>query len=249
VILRSLLLSLLIFPVSAEVQFPRLGSRVVDDAGMLSSSRRVQLNRLSEAHESATGNQVIVVTLPGLQGMAIEEYGYQLGRHWGIGQKGKNNGVLLIIAKAERQIRIEVGYGLEGQLTDAVASNIIYQVVRPAFKKGQFGQGIEAGARSIIQALGGEYVVKKQYRESRNKRPMGMGFVLILGVLYYLLPMLGGVLGLGRPHRRRRGRYGATAGYIGGGSFGGGGFGGGGGGFSGGGGGGGFGGGGASGGW
>ena len=246
-ILRSLLLSLLIFPVSAEVQFPRLGSRVVDDAGMLSSNRRVQLNRLSEAHESATGNQVIVVTLPDLQGMAIEEYGYQLGRHWGIGQKGKNNGVLLIIAKAERQIRIEVGYGLEGQLTDAVASNIIYQVVRPAFKKGQFGQGIEAGARSIIQALGGEYVVKKQYRESRNKRPMGMGFVLILGVLYYLLPMLGGVLGLGRPHRRRRGRDGATAGYIGGGSFGGGGFGGGGGGFSGG--GGGFGGGGASGGW
>jgi uncharacterized protein len=246
VILRSLLLLLLIFPVSADIQFPRLGGRVVDDAGMLSSSRQAQLSRLSEAHENATGNQVIVVTLPDLQGMAIEEYGYQLGRHWGVGQEGANNGTLLIIAKAERQVRIEVGYGLEGQLTDAIASNIIYQVIRPAFKKGQFGQGIEAGARSIIQALGGEYVVKKQYRESRNKRPMSWGFVLILGVLYYLLPMLGGVLGLGRPHHRRRGRYGATAGYIGGGGFRGGGFGGGGG-FSGG--GGGFGGGGASGGW
>ena len=245
-ILRSLLLLLLIFPVSADIQFPRLAGRVVDDAGMLSSNRQSQLNRLSEAHENATGNQVIVVTLPDLQGMAIEEYGYQLGRHWGVGQKGANNGVLLMIAKAERQVRIEVGYGLEGQLTDAIASNIIYQVIRPAFKKGQFGQGIEAGMRSIIQALGGEYVVKKQYRESRNKRPMGYGFVLILGVLYYLLPMLGGVLGLGRPRRHRRGRYGATAGYIGGGGFGGGGFGGGGG-FSGG--GGGFGGGGASGGW
>jgi len=244
---RSILLLMLVSPVSAEIQFPTLTGRVVDQAGMIKKNESAIIERLSYDHERATGNQVIVVTLPDLQGRAIEEYGYQLGRHWGIGQKETNNGVLLMIAKAERQVRIEVGYGLEGQLTDAVASNIIYQVIRPAFKRGQFSQGIQAGVQSIVEALGGTYVVKTKVRESRNKKPMGWGFVLILGVLYYLLPMLGGVLGLGRPHRHRRGRYGATAGYIGVGGFGGGGFGGGGGGFSGG--GGGFGGGGASGGW
>lgn len=244
---RSLLLLFLVFPVSAEVQFPGLTGRVVDQAGMIDSNATAMIQRQSYNHERATGNQVIVVTLPDLQGQAIEEYGYQLGRHWGIGQGSANNGVLLLIAKAERQVRIEVGYGLEGQLTDAVASNIIYQVIRPAFKKGQFSQGIQVGVQSIIEALGGTYETKNNVRESRDRKPYGWASLLVMGMLYFFLPLLGNLMGLGRPRSGRRSRYGRTTGYIGGGFGGGsrGGFGGGG--FSGG--GGGFGGGGASGGW
>ena len=246
-LIRSLLLLFLVFPVSAEIQFPKLTGRVVDQASMVDSNATTLIQRLSREHERATGNQVIVVTLADLQGQAIEEYGYQLGRHWGIGQGGANNGVLLMIAKAERQVRIEVGYGLEGQLTDAIASNIIYQVIRPAFKKGQFSQGIQEGVQSIIEALGGAYVVKNNGRESRDRKPYGWASLLIMGMLYFFLPLLGNLMGLGRPRSGRRSRYGRTTGYIGGG-FGGGGRGGfGGGGFSGG--GGSFGGGGASGGW
>jgi uncharacterized protein len=247
VLARSLLLLFLVFPVSAEVQFPGLTGRVVDQAGMIDSNATAMIQRQSYNHERATGNQVIVVTLPDLQGQAIEEYGYQLGRHWGIGQGSANNGVLLLIAKAERQVRIEVGYGLEGQLTDAVASNIIYQVIRPAFKKGQFSQGIQVGVQSIIEALGGTYETKNNVRESRDRKPYGWASLLVMGMLYFFLPLLGNLMGLGRPRSGRRSRYGRTTGYIGGGFGGGsrGGFGGGG--FSGG--GGGFGGGGASGGW
>ena len=245
---RSLLLLFLVFPVSAEIQFPGLTGRVVDQAGMVNANAKAMIERLSYDHERATGNQIIVVTLPDLQGQAIEEYGYQLGRHWQIGQKDANNGVLLIIAKAERQVRIEVGYGLEGQLTDAIASNIIYQVIRPAFKKAQFSQGIQVGVQSIIEALGGTYVAKNNVRESRDRKPYGWASLLVMGMLYFFLPLLGNLMGLGRPRSGRRSRYGRTTGYIGGG-FGGGGRGGfGGGGFSGG-GGGSFGGGGASAGW
>jgi uncharacterized protein len=248
VLARSLLLLFLVFPVSAEIQFPGLTGRVVDQAGMVNANAKAMIERLSYDHERATGNQIIVVTLPDLQGQAIEEYGYQLGRHWQIGQKDANNGVLLIIAKAERQVRIEVGYGLEGQLTDAIASNIIYQVIRPAFKKAQFSQGIQVGVQSIIEALGGTYVAKNNVRESRDRKPYGWASLLVMGMLYFFLPLLGNLMGLGRPRSGRRSRYGRTTGYIGGG-FGGGGRGGfGGGGFSGG-GGGSFGGGGASGGW
>lgn len=84
---------------------------------MLDPATRQQLTQTLEAHEKATGEQVVVVTVPGLQGTAIEDYGYQLGRAWGIGQKDKNNGALLIVARDDRKLRIEVGYGLEDRLT------------------------------------------------------------------------------------------------------------------------------------
>ena len=111
----------------AAPQFPVLTGRVVDQANMLTSAAEAQIAELSQAHEAATSNQVVVAVLPDLQGYSIEQFGYQLGRHWGIGQQDKNNGVLLLVAKAERKVRIEVGYGLEGVLTDAIAANISEQ--------------------------------------------------------------------------------------------------------------------------
>jgi len=142
---------------TAALQFPALTGRVVDEAGILSPAARAELDAQLAAHEKATTNQVVVVTLKSLQGDDIADYGYQLGRHWGIGQKGKNNGVLLIVAPNERKLRIEVGYGLEGVLTDAESRIIIERVIKPYFKQGDYDQGIRAGVNAILAALGGEF--------------------------------------------------------------------------------------------
>jgi uncharacterized protein len=245
----ALLLLLAALPLVAAPTFPKLTGRVVDEAQQLNASVRSRLSERLAAHERATGNQVVVVTLENLSGYSIEEYAYQLGRHWGIGQKGGDNGVLLIICPSERSLRIEVGYGLEGVLTDAISSNIINGVIVPYFRSGQVEAGIEAGAISVVEALGGQYEMRA--RSSSRSAPRGRpsGFLVFIIVLF--------VLGSSFRGGRRRGRGLGRAGWLlggfalgstlgrGGGGFGGGGFGGGG--FGGG--GGSFGGGGASGGW
>ena len=104
--------------------------------------------------EQKTGDQLVVVTLPSLQGYEIEDYGYQLGRAWGIGQKGKNNGVVFIVAPSEHKVRIEVGYGLEPILTDALSSVILQEQVLPKFRAGDFDGGVVAGTDAIIDQLG-----------------------------------------------------------------------------------------------
>ncbi len=140
----------------AAPEFPALTGRVVDEAGLLSAATREQLTQLSEQYERTTSNQLVIVTVKSLQGYPVEDYGYQLGRHWGIGQKGRNNGVLLIVAPNEREVRIEVGYGLEGQLTDALASHIIQGQILPAFKSGDYEGGIVAGVQAIVAVFAGE---------------------------------------------------------------------------------------------
>lgn len=225
----------------AAPTFPDLTGRVVDDAQMLSGSARQQLSSKLQAFEQQTGNQFVVVTLPNLQGYTIEDYGYQLGRHWGIGQKGKDNGVLLIVAKQERKVRIEVGYGLEGQLTDALSSRIIQGVILPDFRKGQFSQGIVDGSDAIIAVLHGDAskVPQPRDRGTQGRSLFSVIFMIMVGLMIFGSFFGGG----GGGFRRRRsgfwyGGFGGTGGGFGSG---------GGGGFSGG--GGGFGGGGASGGW
>ncbi|MDH5545005.1 MAG: TPM domain-containing protein [Gammaproteobacteria bacterium] len=147
------LLCLLSTATFAAPDFPKLTGRVVDQAGLLESVSD-QLDVLLAHHEKETGNQVVVVTLASLQGYDIADYGYQLGRHWGIGQKDKNNGVLFIIAPNERRMRIEVGYGLEGVLTDILAKQIIDKIVTPRFRAGDMSNGIVQGTRAIVDVLG-----------------------------------------------------------------------------------------------
>lgn len=141
--------------VAAEPVFPALSGRVVDEAGLLSAAERDRLINQLAAHERATGQQVVVVTLRSLQGYPIEDFGYRLGRAWGIGEKGKNTGALLIVAPNERAVRIEVGYGLEGLLTDALSRSIIERDILPAFRQGQFARGIMDGTAAMLVALGG----------------------------------------------------------------------------------------------
>lgn len=136
--------------------FPSLTGRVVDEANILSEKDRAALTESLVELETKTTNQLVVVTLKSLQGTSIADYGYQLGRLWQIGQKDKNNGVLLIVAPIERKVRIEVGYGLEGTLTDAMTKIIIENSVLPIFKTGDFSSGIKRGVQDIIQVLSGD---------------------------------------------------------------------------------------------
>ncbi len=143
-------------PAITSPTFPALIGRVVDEAGLLSAAERVSLTASLADLEATTTDQFVVVTLKSLGGRAIEDYGYQLGRHWRVGQKDKDSGVLMIIAPTERKVRIEVGYGLEGTLTDAATKLIIENTILPAFKTGDFAGGIKSGADQIIQLLHGD---------------------------------------------------------------------------------------------
>jgi uncharacterized protein len=239
---------------AATPDFPPLTGRVVDRAGLLSERDETELDAALARFEQASGDQLVVATLPSLQGLTIEEYGYQLGRHWGIGQAGKDNGALLLVAPEERAVRIEVGYGLEGELTDALSRTIIESRILPRFRQGDFAAGIKAGVAGMIGALGGSYdpSLPPTPAGGREEAPFPMPIFLAMIILLIWLasrifsPRRSGPLTPADRRRRRRQVF-LPGGYQGGSSGGFGGGGGGGGGFSGG--GGGFGGGGASGRW
>lgn len=149
-------ISLACVAAAQTISFPSLSGRVVDEAGILDASTRDGLTQTLADLEQKTSDQLVVVTVKSLQGTSIEDYGYQLGRAWQIGQKGKNNGVLLIVAPNERKVRIEVGYGLEGELTDAVSRLIIENSVLPRFKVSDYAGGIKRGTEDIVQVLSGD---------------------------------------------------------------------------------------------
>ena len=243
----------LLTPAMAAPQFPALTGRVVDGANILSGATKADLTEKLAALESKNSRQLVVVTLPSLQGYDIADYGYQLGRAWGIGQKSLNNGVLLIVAPTEHKVRIEVGYNLEPILTDALSEVIIQNAILPNFRKNDFNGGVEQGVAQLIQQLSLETsaaeakaaAAEQQTQQADNAGQGGQGggwtgLIIFLFIMFAVFRVFGGwgflpLLFMG----------GGRGGGFGGGGFGGGGFGGGG--FSGG--GGGFGGGGASGGW
>lgn len=146
-------LSLLFLTAVVSYNFPILTGRVVDQANLLDTQQEAELETKLKAYEDKTTNQIVVVTIKSLGGVSIEEYGVELGQHWGIGQKTKNNGVVLLIAPNERKMRIDVGYGLESTLTDAMCAIIIDRRLRPNFKNGDFVGGIKTGVDGIISVL------------------------------------------------------------------------------------------------
>ena len=166
-LLLSLLLSLVACAAHA-LTFPELTGRVVDDAGILDPATKAALERKLAEFETKTTGQLVVVTLKSLQGTSIEDYGYQLGRHWGIGQKEKNTGALLIVAPNERKVRIEVGYGFEGTLTDAVSRLIIENSILPRLRANDFAGGINRGVDDIIQAVS---VDSEEWKARAKQRP------------------------------------------------------------------------------
>ena len=209
---------------------------VNDFAGLLSPAAKSQIETFLRNFDASDSTQVVVVTVPNLQGEPVDMVALQIAEAWKIGQKGKDNGALLLIGKEDRKMRIEVGRGLEGKLTDLLAGRIVDNEIAPRFKKGDFEGGIAAGVNAIAQSVRGEY--KGTGKAGGRKKNAGVWWLFPL--LFFVLPLLGRLSGNGRG--RHSGGY-----WIGGGGFGGGGGGGGFGGFSGG--GGGFSGGGSSGSW
>ncbi len=168
---------------SHALESPALTARVNDYAHLLTASEMQSLGAELEAQESVTGDQVVILTLPGLEGEVLEEFSIRVARAWGLGQNKKNNGVLLLIAQAEHQMRIEVGYGLEGALTDAESSAILHGVIGPHFKNGDYARGLQDGVRAIHTALKEE---GNRAAPQRKKSP-AMSDLLPIGIILLVL--------------------------------------------------------------
>jgi uncharacterized protein len=233
---------MLLTPAWAAPKFPALTGRVVDDAHILSAATTADLNQKLAALEQKNSRQLVVVTLPSLQGYEISDYGYQLGRAWGIGQAKLNNGLLFIVAPTERKVRIEVGYGLEPIVTDAFSSVVIQTQVLPRFRAGDFNGGVAAGVDALIEQLSLETSEAERRAAAAAQRQQGddtggggLVALLILVFIFIAISRVFGGWGL-LPFLFMGGGGGRGGGWSGGGGFGGGGggFGGGGGSFGGG---------------
>lgn len=208
----------------AAPHYPSFTGYVTDTANILDSASKQSLEQQLTAFDRQTSIQIAVATVPSLEGETVDDYAVALFKQWGIGQKGKDKGVLLLIAQHERKMRIEVGYGLEALLPDGRCGEIIRENITPSFKQGNYAAGILAGVVAIEQTVQGQ---SAPIKDDSSDRFQGNVFVLIfLIVMFGVIPIL---LSINR-RTRRLGWYG---GIYGGGSFGGGGFSGGGGGFGG----------------
>ena len=169
------LLVVLVVAVSADAAptFPPLTGRVVDEAAIIPADVEARLDAKLKALEDKTTDQLVVATVKSLQGYEIQDFGVQLGRTWAIGQKAKNNGVILLVAPNERKVGFEVGYGLEGDLTDALTQVIIQNAILPRFRADDMAGGIERGVDDTIQVLTGDAVEIQRLAE---KRPADNGF-------------------------------------------------------------------------
>lgn len=246
----GVLLSATLALAAADVDVPENDGWVTDLAGMLDERQEAALESLMESYKAGTRHEIALLTVPSLEGQPIERLALETARAWGIGGEQANDGALLVVARDERRIRIEVGRGLEGTLTDSVAGRIVRDVIRPNFRRGDFARGLTDGITTIHAAIGGDY---GPLRRHETRGPSVRGLAGCLPLLFFALIFFSVMAS----RRRGRGSGGLMTGLLlgsmlggrGGGGFSGGGGLGGGGGFSGFGGGGGFSGGGASGGW
>jgi uncharacterized protein len=250
VVWAFLAFALAVQPAAAAPTYPSLTGRVVDDAHILSPQAQAELTQELAGLEQKTSRQLVVVTLPSLQGYEIEDYGNGLIRAWGIGQKQTNNGALFIVAPNERRVRVEVGYGLEGVLTDAISKIIINREVVPRFRQRDMEGGVVAGTRALIEQLSLDTSTAEQRaaqaeqqqadqrvyaRRGGHGNPIA-GIVVFFVIIWVIMGVLrggggglGGFLGgmfLGSMlgGGRRYDDWGGGGGGFGGGGFGGGGF-------------------------
>ena len=209
----AMTLMLLIAAPAAAQTFPKLTGRVVDQAGLLTPAQVVDISSKSEALEAASGRQFVVATVNSLEGRTIEDYGYRLGREWGIGQEEKDDGVILLVAPNERKVRIETGYGARVFLTDAVSSVIIREAIIPRFKADDYGGGIVAGSDQIISMMqlpAAEAAKRAQEigaSEAKRETRSGAGFIPVIFIVVVFFVIIGSIASRagGKRYRRRRG--------------------------------------------
>lgn len=183
----QLLAWLALAPALAALEVPYLAGRVNDLADLMADDVEQRITAKLAAFEEATGAQVAVLTIPSLEGEVLEEYSLRVAETWGLGRAEEDDGVLLLVARDDRKMRIEVGYGLEGRLTDLQSGRILRNVLRPAFREGEFGRGIEEGVDLIVATLQGDDVIPADPpRRVTSDAPWPariLGLLLFLGFL------------------------------------------------------------------
>ncbi|MCV0394561.1 MAG: YgcG family protein [Rhizobiaceae bacterium] len=171
-------------------ELPALTGRVVDRADLIDAATEAEITSRLEAFEERSSDQIVVATIPSLDGEAIEPYANRLFRAWGLGQAGEDNGVLLLVARDDRRMRIEVGYGLEGHLTDLHSKLIIENTMVPAFRAGNFGEGISNAVDDIILVLSGDGA-ELEARAQRNRQDDGVPLPVVIFIIVWCLLFFG----------------------------------------------------------
>lgn len=188
--IRALAVFLLALAAWAQVAVPPLKGRVTDLTGTLTREQAASLEQMLSSFEARKGSQLAVLMVPTTQPEAIEQYALRVGEHWKIGRKNVDDGAILVVAKNDRAVRIEVGYGLEGALNDATANRIIREVIVPRFREGDFYGGINAGVDRMMRVIDGEPLPEV----TRPEPQVGGGIGQSLPVLLVLALVVGGIL-------------------------------------------------------
>lgn len=196
---------------SSALDIPPLTSRVVDLARVLSTNEADSLAATLKAHEGKTGNQVAVLIIPSLEGESLEEYSHRVATAWRLGRKGVDDGVLLLIAVKERRLRIEVGYGLEGALTDLRSAHIIRNEIVPRFRSGDMPGGVRAGVEAVLKTIEGTYEGKDQLPvQTGPGRGTSALHVVVIGIV---VGFLAGIV-LSQGLRRTRALFGSLLAFL-----------------------------------
>jgi uncharacterized protein len=194
------------------LEVPVLSGRVNDYGAMISAPAKAEIEARLQQFETAESTQIVILTVPSLKGDPIEDFSIRVAEAWKIGHKGSDNGVLLIVSRDDHKVRIEVGYGLEGRLTDLLSGRIVNDEIVPSFKAGQFDAGFTRGVDAIIAAVHGEYKAKPQ-EKGNGEEPSIPLLVIILLVIYFISQIFKG-------HRGGGGFSGGGGGFGGGGASG-----------------------------
>jgi uncharacterized protein len=184
-------LALAIYSLALALEVPPLRGRVNDYAKLLTQERASTLEAQLEKFERETGHQIAVLTIPGLEGDSLEDFSIRVAETWKIGKKGFDNGAILLVARDDRRLRIEVGYGLEGVLPDAIASRIIREVITPRFRAGDYGGGIEAGVNAILKVTRGETLPERPRPAPGGTTSQGASLMTILMITAMLALFIG----------------------------------------------------------
>lgn len=223
-ILFSILFCLLTFALAVAIDVPPLRGRVNDYAAVMSQDQLRSLESRLAQFEQETGHQVAVLTIPTLDGEDIEGFSIRVAENWKIGKKGFDNGVILVVAIKDRRIRLEVGYGLEGVLPDAIAKRITSEYIVPRFRSQDYGGGIVGGIDAVLKVIKKEPLPESARKKGRDQGSGSNSFAMLAITLAVL-----GIMGFAATANRRRNNMWATRGrsppvFWGGGGFGGGGF-------------------------